>query len=211
MLVERNVADTGLNLLYELLQNVEKSEVVNDFYCAYMLSILQDVLAVLTDTFHKPGFKMHAQILAKLFGAVESGRITVPLWNAQGAGANQFSNNQQFIRHFVEDLLRKAFPQVTPAQISGFVQGLFQLHLDLTRFKEHLRDFLVQLKEFSGSSICNVSDDTTDPVAADNADLFLEEQEQAKKAREEAMKAIPGMDYVPPSMRSGADEVRSFD
>ncbi|CEO99241.1 Importin N-terminal domain-containing protein [Plasmodiophora brassicae] len=193
--LERNVADTGLNLLYELLQNVEKSEVVNDFYCAYMLSILQDVLAVLTDTFHKPGFKMHAQILAKLFGAVESGRITVPLWNAQGAGANQFSNNQQFIRHFVEDLLRKAFPQVTPAQISGFVQGLFQLHLDLTRFKEHLRDFLVQLKEFS----------------ADNADLFLEEQEQAKKAREEAMKAIPGMDYVPPSMRSGADEVRSFD
>lgn len=49
-------------------------------------------------------------------------------------------------------------------------------------FKAHLRDFLVTLKEFSG---------------ADNAELYLEEREQAleekKKTDFEAAMKIPGM------------------
>jgi exportin-1 len=49
-------------------------------------------------------------------------------------------------------------------------------------FKGHLRDFLVTLKEFSG---------------ADNAELYLEEREQAlvekQKSDYEAALKIPGM------------------
>lgn len=229
------------------MQNVEKSEAANEFYKTYLVSILQDVFAVLTDTFHKPGFGLQAMILAKLFGVVESGSgsfprlrhvwlswfvvvvsellfaenmvfvfdssplfltpssfryriiqskhfwfcicaVTVPLWGA-AQQQQQFSNNQQFIRQFVEELLRNAFQQVTAVQIQQFVQGLFQLHLDIKRFKQHLRDFLVQLKEFS----------------SDNEELFREEreqQQQQQKAAEEArLKAVPGLDYVPPSMQ----------
>src|SRR5438477_5480981 len=62
-------------------------------------------------------------------------------------------------------------------QIQVFVDGLFTLNNDLARFKVHLRDFLIQLKEFSG----------------DNTELFAEEREKelqdAKIAeRERAMK-----------------------
>ena len=48
--------------LLELLNNVQASQVSNDFYRAYYLGLLQDVFSVLTDTLHKPGFKLHSQV-----------------------------------------------------------------------------------------------------------------------------------------------------
>ena len=81
---ERNVADTGLNTLLELLQNIQQSAFSNAFHQQYYLGLLQDVFAVLTDTLHKPGFKLQAIILSHLFLAVEDGasahQITSPLW-----------------------------------------------------------------------------------------------------------------------------------
>jgi exportin-1 len=58
----RQVAETGLNTLLELLNNVQASQVSNDFYRAFYLGLLQDVFSVLTDTLHKPGFKLHSQV-----------------------------------------------------------------------------------------------------------------------------------------------------
>lgn len=62
-------------------------------------------------------------------------------------------------------------------QIKQFVTGLFTLNDDFNKFKTHLRDFLISLKEFSG----------------DNAELYAEEREQALKdakaaERDRAMK-----------------------
>lgn len=78
------------------------------------------------------------------------------------------------------------------AQIQAFVISLGELHGDINRFKLALRDFLIQLKEFSG----------------DNADLFLEEKEleQQQKAQEEreAAMRIPGM--LKPSQLEDKDE-----
>ena len=70
--------------------------------------------------------------------------------------------------------------------------SLGELHGDINRFKLALRDFLIQLKEFSG----------------DNADLFLEEKEleaqrKAEEEREAAMR-IPGM--LKPSQIEDKDE-----
>ena len=67
-----------------------------------------------------------------------------------------------------------------------------EFHSDINRFKLALRDFLVQLKEFSG----------------DNADLFLEEKEaeaqlKAQEERAAAMR-IPGM--LKPSQLEDKDE-----
>jgi exportin-1 len=62
-----------------------------------------------------------------------------------------------------------------------FVDGLFTLNNDLARFKVHLRDFLIQLKEFSG----------------DNAELFAEEREKelqdAKLAERERALKVGGL------------------
>jgi exportin-1 len=70
--------------------------------------------------------------------------------------------------------------------------SLGEYHADINRFKLALRDFLIQLKEFSG----------------DNAELFLEEKEaeqqmKAQTEREQAMR-IPGM--LKPSQLEDRDE-----
>nr|XP_024394785.1 protein EXPORTIN 1B-like [Physcomitrium patens]XP_024394786.1 protein EXPORTIN 1B-like [Physcomitrium patens] len=78
---ERNVAETGLNLLLERLTNFQASEFCNQFHQTYILTTEQEVFAVLTDTFHKPGFKLHVLILQHLFCLVDSGALTQPLWD----------------------------------------------------------------------------------------------------------------------------------
>jgi exportin-1 len=65
--------------------------------------------------------------------------------------------------------------------VQVFVTALIENHNDILRFKLALRDFLIQLKEFSG----------------DNAELFLEEKEletqQKIDAEHQAAMRIPGM------------------
>ena len=58
---ERNVADTGLNLLLEMLDMFDKSEVATLFYQTYYLQLMQEIFAVMTgglalceDQGHKP-------------------------------------------------------------------------------------------------------------------------------------------------------------
>lgn len=55
-------------------------------------------------------------------------------------------------------------------QIRHFVEGLFNHNTDLPKFKLILRDFLIQLKEFSG----------------DNSELYAEERDDAQKAAQVA-------------------------
>ena len=59
------------------------------------------------------------------------------------------------------------------AQIQTFVESLFSLNTDVSKFKLLLRDFLIQLKEFAG----------------DNAELFTEDREDALLAANAAERA----------------------
>lgn len=66
-------------------------------------------------------------------------------------------------------------------QIKDFVEGLFTLNATYDRFKLNLRDFLIQLKEFSG----------------DNAEMYADEKEQqdrdAKAAERERLSKVGGL------------------
>ena len=66
-------------------------------------------------------------------------------------------------------------------QITVFVNGLFALNQDFLKFKLHLRDFLIQLKEF----------------AEDNADLYIDEREAESERQKQAEIAnalkVPGL------------------
>mmetsp|Transcript_27650 Transcript_27650/g.70461 ORF Transcript_27650/g.70461 Transcript_27650/m.70461 type:complete len:1107 (+) Transcript_27650:54-3374(+) len=148
---ERNVAETGLNTLLELLSNVQASQVSNDFYRAYYLGLLQDVFSVLTDTLHKPGFKLHAQILATLFLAVESDLISAPLWGAEVTVAPG-TTNRQYLRELLLQMFTTSFPNLTATQLTAIIEQMFAQCRDQAAFKQHLRDFLVQLKEFGDST-----------------------------------------------------------
>lgn len=49
-------------------------------------------------------------------------------------------------QEYVANLLKTAFPHLTDNQVKITVQGLFNLNQDIPAFKDHLRDFLVQIR-----------------------------------------------------------------
>ena len=52
----RNVADTGLNILYTMLQNVTQDDTAaQSFYSTYYTDILQHIFSVVTDSSHTAG------------------------------------------------------------------------------------------------------------------------------------------------------------
>ncbi|KAI9592800.1 CRM1 C terminal-domain-containing protein [Syncephalis fuscata] len=189
----RDIGDTGLSICLEMLNNVSRSDaaVANVFYQNWFIGLLQDVFFVLTDCEHKSGFKMQCRVLARMFELVESNSISVPLYNpSQVSDPNM--TNQQYLQEYVSNLLQNAFPHLQQAQIRVFVLGLTKLNRDLTPFKQHVRDFLIQLKEFAG----------------DTSDLFLEERESELLAKETAAKQkamqVPGL--LKPSEIPAMDE-----
>ncbi|TEB36228.1 hypothetical protein FA13DRAFT_1810834 [Coprinellus micaceus] len=163
----RDIADVGLNLCLEVVNNFANagdSTVTNAFFQQYFLSIMQDIFFVLTDTDHKSGFKLQSLLLARLFQLDPN------------------ISNSVFLREYTANLLKNAFPHVQPAEIQRFTVALQENNSDINHFKLALRDFLIQLKEFS---------------SGDNAELYLEEKEMEQQQkleaeRQQAMR-IPGM------------------
>ena len=74
---KRNVAETGLHILYHLLQNMsqENDLTTQYFYKTYFLVILQHVFEIVTDTSHTCSLTTHAKILAYMFSIVEMGMV----------------------------------------------------------------------------------------------------------------------------------------
>ncbi|KAL5009061.1 hypothetical protein ScPMuIL_014642 [Solemya velum] len=174
----RNVADTGLDILYVMLQNVAQEEsAAQSFYVTYFTDILQHIFSVVTDSSHTAGLTTQATILAYMFSLVERGKITSGL-----TPTTPVAQNVAYVQNFLLNLLKAAFPHLNETQIKIFIEGLFSFDQDIPAFKEHLRDFLVQIREFAGE---------------DNSDLFLEERENAiKQAQDEKRKiqlAVPGI------------------
>jgi exportin-1 len=65
-----------------MLKSFAGSDVATQFHQQYYLQLLREVLAVMTDTFHTPGFKLHCRILLHLFGIVRGETIIkAPLWD----------------------------------------------------------------------------------------------------------------------------------
>jgi len=130
-------------------------------------------------------------MLARMFQLVELNVIQTPLYDPSQVDASM--TNVIFLREYTANLLKTAFPHVQNSQLQTFVTSLTETHNDINRFKLALRDFLIQLKEFS---------------AGDNAELFLEEKEieSQQKAEAELQTAmrIPGM--LKPSQMEDKDE-----
>lgn len=96
------------------------------------------IFSVVTDTSHTASLQMHAQILSYMFSLVEANQITVNL--------GPIPNNILFVQEYVASLLKSAFSHLTDNQIKVFVTGLFNLDQDVPAFKEHLRDFIIQIR-----------------------------------------------------------------
>lgn len=115
-----------------------------------------------------------------MFHLVQTNQVTVPLFDPATQPPGQ--TNPAFVREYICNLLITSFPNLTKTQVANFVDGMFDIKMDLPTFKLHLRDFLIELKEFS---------------AEDNSALFMEEKERERIQQEQAAmaerNAVPGM------------------
>lgn len=59
---------------------------------------------------------------------------------------SNYKFNFTLLQEYVANLLKTAFPHLSDNQIKITVQGLFNLDQDIPAFKDHLRDFLVQIR-----------------------------------------------------------------
>ncbi|EFA79631.1 exportin 1 [Heterostelium album PN500] len=174
---ERNISETGLNILKELIENVSKdSEVSNAFFKSYLVPLLTDIMYILTDSFHKSGFNLQCDILKMMLQVVENGMLKVCIWdqaaNPQPAGMT----NAIFVREILNQFLSTS-PNVSKNQVQSMTQALFSLaNVNSNDFKVSVRDFLITLKEFQG---------------VDNVELFSEEKAAEREAILKKAQAIP--------------------
>ncbi|KAK4139327.1 CRM1 C terminal-domain-containing protein [Dichotomopilus funicola] len=172
----RDVETAGLNMCLELINNIaDKTDVQtsNAFFNQFFITILQDVFFVLTDQDHKAGFKTQSMLLMRLFFFIHPADGTQPKIQGpiyQPDQAQQGTGNREFLGNFVSNLLQNAFSNLTAAQITSFVEGLFTLNTQYDKFRLALRDFLISLREFAG----------------DNAELYLVEKEQQERDARQA-------------------------
>lgn len=196
----RDIADLGLHTLLVILQQMPAASrsdqaFVSTFYSNHFCAILQDIFYVLTDSDHKSAFPYQAAVLAEQFKQISAGQVHVAIYpeNYRGSAnggsgsvltGNVEEDNRLFLQQHMMTLLSNAFSHLQNTQIETFVRGLFDLNADAVVFRAHLRDFLIALREFSGS-------------AEDEADLYAEEREleleRKKKAEMEAALRIPGL------------------
>lgn len=180
---ERNVAETGLNLLMDMLVKFEGSNYAVSFHQTYYVQLVSEIFSVMTDTFHKPGLKLQTRILHHLFGLATGsiGDINAPLWDVAVKGVTAYPNNAAFVQDYLHNLLTTSFPNMTQQQVQACVVGMLELR-DFSNFKHHIRDFLVQTKQFASQ---------------DNAELFAEEVAAQRDAERQRLSSIPGM--IPPN------------
>lgn len=176
---ERNISETGLEILNELLANVNRDvSIAQPFYQQFLLTIVQEVFDVLTDRLHKSGFRLQSSALQSLCNT--ACQIPAPLYDT--AAFPQYSGNSQYLQEHLAGILSRAFPNVTQAQVVAFIIGLFDPQKDVFMFKQHLRDFLVTVKEFAQE---------------DNSELFDEEREVQRnvllRQQEEYLASVPGL------------------
>lgn len=176
----RNVADVGHQALYTMLENfAANEEAMQVFYQTHCLDILQHLFSAVSDPSLTAGLVQQTTVLAYIFSMIESGKIRVPLSQGQ---VESGQSNVDFVKAYVKSLLRGVYSHLTDAQIDITVKGFFDLDQDISAFKDHLRDFLIQIREFSGE---------------DDSDLFLAEREMLLKQHEEEKRRrqmmVPGI------------------
>lgn len=131
------VADSGLQILSQFIERLMSGppQVYTSFFKQYYFTLLQDVLCVLTDTFHKSGFKLQQQIMLQLIVAVETGLL------GDAAPKNQ-------VMEFLYDLIGKSFATLHRSQVEIFVLQLFTKSYAPADFQQHVRDFMITLREW---------------------------------------------------------------
>jgi exportin-1 len=142
--------ETGLETLLILIKNVNSNKIMGNvniadiFYKTYYFDIVNQILCVLTDSFHKSGFKLQVEILENLIGIVECDLISQNVFDSN-------VTNKNYVLNLLFNLISNAFPHLNKIQIETFCLALFNKCYNYNDFKVVIRDFLTTLKSFSAN------------------------------------------------------------
>lgn len=179
--VERNISEESLDILNKLIENVLATPKLSQtFWNSYYMPILLEVFYVLTDRCHKNSFHQQVSVLKSLITIVATNRIPSPLYSQP----NIHNNNVEYITLYLCDLLSKEFPNISRDIIVAFITQLFNNYAaNLDDFRVYVRDFLIQMTEFS--------------TGQDNSELYIAEKEQSQRQKEQQIialqNAVPGL------------------
>lgn len=184
------VADMGLQILSEFLEKLLTGppQIYVSFFNVYYFQLLQDILAALTDTLHKAGFKLQQHILLQLLNAAECG-----LLNESTVGG------KQRVIEFLGDLVGKSFPTLHRSQVQIFVLDCFNKCRQPVQFQQHLRDFLIQLKEWGA--------DEDALYEAERKDALAKTQAADQQYRLQVPGLVPQYDPVRVNLEAEMDDI----
>lgn len=109
-----------------------------------------------------------------MFHLIQMNQVTVPLFDPSSQPPGQ--SNPAFVREHVSSMLLAGFKTLTNSEVSAFVEGMFDLKMDLPSFKVHLRDFLIQVKEFSSEDNSGLYQEETDMKAQQEQEAIMRER-----------------------------------
>ncbi|KAK0406115.1 hypothetical protein QR680_018378 [Steinernema hermaphroditum] len=173
----RDVAEVGIEILKEVLVKVSDLDLPlrQGFYTQHFMYLLEQTLAIATDRNQVQiiGLTNLSDVLCHLFTAVEK-HIPGPL-----SGKPEGLSNADYIFNWLSALLSQHFSQNLNAdQIRVTSKGFFSFNSNVGKMRDHLRDFLIQLREETGE---------------DTSDLYIEEKEAEIQTALNQKMAVPGI------------------
>jgi exportin-1 len=106
--------------------------------------LVQEILVVLTDSYHKAGFKLQIENLMYLIQVVEFNTLSENLFSQ--------TSNKEHVLNYLINFLSSSFGNLNKLQIDTFSLALFNKCYNAHDFKTLIRDFLTTLKSFSGNN-----------------------------------------------------------
>ncbi|KAA0150449.1 hypothetical protein FNF27_03624 [Cafeteria roenbergensis] len=149
------------------------------FFCAFAVTMVHDLLFVLTDRMHKAQFVVHVELLRGLFDVLANTTlIPRPIWDQASEPQAAGTTNSQYVCGRIASSLASAFPNLTREQVHRFVSGLADTSKPVAAYRTSVRDFLIESLSF------NVSD---------SAALWRAEQAAKLASEHERKAAVPGL------------------
>uniref|UniRef100_A0AC35THU4 Importin N-terminal domain-containing protein n=1 Tax=Rhabditophanes sp. KR3021 TaxID=114890 RepID=A0AC35THU4_9BILA len=172
----REVAETAIELLNEIFDAALLLEMPakKDFFVGHYIVVMESVLGLVCDRNQVQfiGLSKLSFFTCKLF--------SIPEFELKFSldPANPTGSNVDYIYGIVNNIFAMYIKTLSAQQIEVTVKGFFSYNQTENKMREHIRDFLIQMKNECGE---------------DTADLFLEERKREIENLQANKKKIPGL------------------
>ncbi|KAK8802110.1 hypothetical protein WA158_006505 [Blastocystis sp. Blastoise] len=142
----REICETSIKTMQEILTQARNTndEVRQPFYKNFLINILAETMYVLTDRMHIGTFALQCSLLQLIFTIILSGNVTVPLF--------ENTPNDVGTANYIFTIITTAFPNISPNHVNEFLSNVGSTYKKSEiNFRTVVRDFLIQLKEFSNN------------------------------------------------------------